>query len=84
MPGGDVARILGESTELSQVDNLRPVLEEENLGPAREQIHTLFMEHVMAQAPGYRSLMEWTHVPIMPTPGAVGRLVRVVAEGGWH
>ena len=79
---GDVARILGESTELSQVDNLRPVLEEENLGPAREQIHTLFMEHVMAQAPGYRSLMEWTHVPIMPTPGAVGRLVRVVAEGG--
>ena len=79
---GDVARILEESTELSQVDNLRPVLEEENLGPAREQIHTLFMEHVMAQAPGYRSLMEWTHVPIMPTPAAVGRLVRVVAEGG--
>ncbi len=77
---GEVARILGDRTELSQVDNLRPVLEEENLGPAREQIHTLFMEHVMAQAPGYRDLMKWTHVPIMPTPGAVGRMVRVVAE----
>ena len=76
----DIARILAERTELSQVDNLRPVLEEENLGPAREQIHTLFMEHVMAQAPGYRDLMAWTHVPIMPTPGAVGRMVRVVAD----
>ena len=77
---GDVARILADGTALSQVDNLRPVLEEENLGPARERIHTLFMEHVMAQAPGYRDLMAWTHVPIMPTPGAVGRMVRVVAD----
>ncbi len=34
----------------------------------------------MAQAPGYGELMAWTHVPIMPTPGAVGRMVRVVAE----
>ncbi len=76
----DIARILAERTELSQVDNLRPVLEAENLGPARERIHTLFMEHVMAQAPGYRDLMAWTHVPIMPTPGAVGRMVRVVAD----
>ena len=78
----DIVRILAEGTELSQVDNLRPVLEAENLGPARERIHTLFMEHVMAQAPGYRDLMEWTHVPIMPTPGAVGRMVRVVADRG--
>ena len=77
---GEIERILAERTELSRVDNLRPVLEAENLGPAREQIHTLFMEHVMAQAPGYGELMAWTHVPIMPTPGAVGRLVRVVAE----
>ena len=78
--GEDVRRILDDRTELSQVENLRPVLEAENLGPARERIHTLFMEHVMAQAPGYRDLMAWTHVPIMPTPGAVGRMVRVVAD----
>jgi len=29
----------------------------------------------MAHAPGYRKLMEWTDVPIMPTPGAVGLLI---------
>src|SRR5688572_12557916 len=38
---------------LTVVDNLRPVLERENLGPARDAIHDLFLEHVMAHAPGY-------------------------------
>ena len=48
-----VAGELSDSMELKVVDNLRPVLERENLGPARDEIHELFMEHVMAQAPGY-------------------------------
>ncbi len=69
---GYVSKILGEKTDLRMVDNIRPVLEKETLGPAREEIHNLFMEHVMAQAPGYDKLMKWTPVPIMPTPGAVG------------
>jgi hypothetical protein len=72
--------LLEQKTDLNIVDNLRPVLERENLGPAREKIHDLFMEHVMAQAPGYRKLMEWTPVPIMPTPGAVGRMIQIAAE----
>lgn len=63
---------LGPKVDLRVVDNLRPVLEREDLGPAREEIHNLFMEHVMAQAPGYNKLMKWSPVPIMPTPGAVG------------
>ena len=51
-----ITDILGEKTDLRIVDNLRPVLETEVLGPAREEIHNLFMEHVMAQAPGYNKL----------------------------
>jgi uncharacterized protein (TIGR01319 family) len=76
----EVRQELGEKTELFVVENIRPVLERENLGPAREKIHDLFMEHVMAQAPGYRKLMEWTHAPIMPTPGAVGSILKRVAD----
>jgi uncharacterized protein (TIGR01319 family) len=71
--------MLEEKTSLYQVDNLRPVLERENLGPAREKIHDLFMEHVMAQAPGYNKLMGWTDAPIMPTPGAVGSIIETIA-----
>src|SRR5688572_7894093 len=67
-----------EGFALTIVDNLRPVLERENLGPARDAIHDLFLEHVMAHAPGYEKLMKWTDAPIMPTPGAVGNILRWV------
>ncbi|MCD6326151.1 glutamate mutase L, partial [bacterium] len=39
---------LDEKTDLSMVANIRPILERENLIPARNKIHDLFMEHVMA------------------------------------
>ena len=76
----DIRKLLDNKCALSIVDNLRPVLERENLGPARERIHDLFMEHVMAQAPGYNRLMDWTSAPIMPTPGAVGRMIQIAAD----
>ncbi|MBT6907175.1 MAG: methylaspartate mutase, partial [Gemmatimonadetes bacterium] len=76
----EVARVLGEKTALTVTENIRPVLEEENLGPARHVIHDLFLEHVMAQAPGYRKLMGWTGAPIMPTPGAVGEIMQTIAR----
>jgi hypothetical protein len=38
------------------------------------------MEHVMAQAPGYKNLMNWADSPIMPTPGAVGEIIKKIAE----
>jgi len=81
-----VDKDLGEKTALQIVDNLRPVLERENLTPARNAIHDLFMEHVMAQAPGYAKLMTWTrdinggNIPIMPTPGAVGEIIQTIAR----
>jgi len=70
-----ILKTLQDKTALVIVENLRPVLERENLLPARHRIHDLFMEHVMAHAPGYKKLMDWTDVPIMPTPGAVGLLI---------
>ena len=76
----NVTDCLGTKTALSVVANLRPTLERENLKPARDAIHELFMEHVMAHAPGYKKLMTWSPVPIMPTPGAVGLIIEKVAK----
>ena len=76
----DIRETLGEMVDLDIVDNIRPVLERENLEPSRDKIHDLFMEHVMQQAPGYKKLMSWTDAPIMPTPGAVGSLIEMIAE----
>ena len=66
--------------DLIMVPNIRPTLEQENLKPSRDKIHDLFMEHVMAQAPGYNKLMKWTNHPIMPTPGAVGEIIKKISE----
>jgi len=76
----NIERLFKDGFELSIVENLRPVLEQENLGPARDAIHDLFLEHVMAHAPGYNTLMEWTDAPIMPTPGAVGDILQTIAR----
>ena len=82
----EIIKALGEKVDLIITDNIRPKLEIENLLPAREKIHNLFMEHVMKQAPGYNKLMEWTvgpeheQVPIMPTPAAVGNIMQAIAK----
>ena len=76
----EVRLILEGKVSLQIVDNLRPVLERENLGPARDAIHQVFLEHVMAQAPGYRKLMTWTTAPIMPTPRAMGLMIQALAR----
>ncbi|MBD3237496.1 MAG: methylaspartate mutase [Candidatus Eisenbacteria bacterium] len=71
---------LEEKTALTVTDNIRPTMERENLMPARHAIHDLFMEHVMAHAPGYKKLMAWTPIPVMPTPGAVGSIIHTIAK----
>lgn len=76
----EVEKALGGKMALTVTENIRPVLEEENLAPARHVIHDLFLEHVMAQAPGYRKLMGWTSAPIRPTPEAVGQIMQTIAR----
>ncbi len=75
-----IEETLGRVFALRIVDNIRPVLEMENTEPARNVIHELFMEHVMSHAPGYDKLMNWTPVPIMPTPAGEGKMFRAIAE----
>ena len=75
-----IESLLRDRAELVIVDNLRPAMDRENIDPAREAIHRLFTEHVMAHAPGYEKVMEWTALPIEPTPVAVERMLRTVSE----
>lgn len=75
-----VKEVLGDTVDIKVVDNLRPSLDTENLDPAREAIHELFLQHVMQQAPGYGKLSTWTSSGIMSTPNAVGKIIETVAE----
>lgn len=76
----EVAEILSKKAQVVVVPNVRPTLERENLGPAREAIHEFFLSHVMSHSPGYGKLMSWSPVAIMPTPAAVGDIVEMYAK----
>lgn len=75
-----MTEILEGRVDLRVVENLRPTLDRENLGPAREAIHEIFLQHVMQQAPGYSKLSTWVSSGIMSTPNAVGKIIQTVAE----
>jgi len=75
-----IEALLKEGFALDIVDNIRPVLEQENTEPARRAVHELFMEHVMSHAPGYTRLMKWTDVDIMPTPAGEGMAMQLIAN----
>lgn len=76
----DIKQLLSDKFDLKVVPNIRPVLERENLEPARHAIHEVFLTHVMSHAPGYDKLMRWTDRDIMSTPKAVGDMMRFIAQ----
>ncbi len=76
----EVEKLLAKSFDLKIVDNIRPTMEAEDLHPAREAIHELFLHHVMQQAPGYHKLISWTSADVMATPNAFGKMIQTVAE----
>ena len=75
-----IAGLFQKKFDLYIVPNIRPTLEEENLQPAREKIHKLFMENVMEQAPGYAKLKACVADDIIPTPTGVIRALQLVSE----
>lgn len=70
-----VRQTLGEGYLIHPVPNIRPASDRENLEPAREAIHSLFMHHVMAHAPGYGTLLDIVSGPILPTPAAFATIL---------
>lgn len=75
-----VGEILQESFHYCEVPNIRPAAMVENLDPAREKIHEVFMEHVMSHAPGYDKLAQLVDGPIVPTPAAVSTILEHVSR----
>jgi uncharacterized protein (TIGR01319 family) len=76
----EAKEILGKHFEFVSVANVRPTLEKESLTEARDTIHELFLHHVMSHAPGYKKLLTWSPMPILPTPAAVGEMVLGAAK----
>ncbi|MCW4011916.1 MAG: glutamate mutase L [Candidatus Bathyarchaeota archaeon] len=73
--------VLGENGyALKMVENVRPLINRENLGPARESIYDAYMEHVIIHSPGYQKLAEWTDERIVPSQAMVGKMLYEYAQ----
>jgi hypothetical protein len=75
----EVARVLGECSDLRVVDNVRPGLQTEDLGSLEEEISTLYREVKMARAPGYGELRSWAAVPVITTAEGFDLVLRYLA-----
>ncbi|UCH57231.1 MAG: glutamate mutase L [Candidatus Bathyarchaeota archaeon] len=78
---GEVSKVLTEDKYATRVvDNVRPLIEIENLGPAREGIYDSYMEHVIIHSPGYDKLVKWVEGNIIPTQAAIGKILYAYAQ----
>jgi hypothetical protein len=75
-----ITKLLGELTQVEMVDNVRPSIETEHLGPAQEIVEDLFVVERLQRTPGIEALEAWSGFPILPTATAFGRVVEFL----WH
>lgn len=62
------------------VDNVRPIINKENLGPARDSIYDAYMEHVLVHSPGYSKVAGWSSGRVLPSQAAVGKMLYTYAQ----
>ena len=75
-----ITKLLGEITQVDVVDNVRPTVDTEYLGPAQELLEQIFVEERLQPTPGIETLISWSQLPPQPTATAFGRLVEYL----WH
>ncbi|UCC61837.1 MAG: glutamate mutase L [Anaerolineae bacterium] len=71
-----IADIVGEQVELRAVDNVRPTLEAENLGPAQAELEGTFRETALSRLPGLGMLQRWSQGEVLPTAQGFGHVIR--------
>ncbi len=75
-----ITKRLGRVTQVQVVDNIRPTVETEHLGPAQELLETIYVEERLERTPGIEVLQSWSQQPIMPTAAAFSRVIEYL----WH
>lgn len=75
-----VAERIGNLVEFRAVDNVRPGLETENLGPLRDELDRIFYENQVKNIPGFDTLSEWSTKPVLTSASAFELVARYVAK----
>jgi len=78
-----IAELLGADARLHIVDNVRPLSDAENIGPAHEELELLFCEEKLQRLPGIEMLRAWSPSAILPTARAADYAIRY-CEQAWR
>lgn len=78
----EIVATLQDVAVVQVVDNVRPTLDVEDIGPAHSELDVLFYERKMRAIPGLRQLRAWTPSIILPTARAADYAVRYLARTG--
>jgi hypothetical protein len=75
-----VAERIGSLVEFRTVDNVRPTLGSENLGPLQEELDRIYYERRVKSIPGLDTLNGWCAKPILTAASAYELVARYVAK----
>jgi hypothetical protein len=75
----EIDNLLGNLTRLHQAPNIRPSLDQENLGPATQALLDLFYEIQMRKLPGFAELNDLAAGRLMAGSNGFGRVVRFLS-----
>lgn len=75
-----VEEVAGKVLTVRVVDNVRPTMEEERLGPAQRALETLYLERAARWDPAVEVLRGWSKHPLQTTARALSHTVRYLAR----
>lgn len=75
----EVDDLLGSLTVMHHAPNIRPNLDQENLGPAKQQLMELYFAIQARKLKGLKELRQLSNGQFLPTATALGRVVRFLS-----
>jgi len=74
-----VAEVVGDAAELLQIDNVRPSLAVENIGPAQTELEVMYATQRMESIAGLSTVSAWTTFPVLPSARAFGHVAQYLS-----
>jgi uncharacterized protein (TIGR01319 family) len=74
-----VAETVGDAAELLQIDNVRPSLAMENIGPAQTELEVMYATQRMDNIAGLPTVSSWTSFPVLPSARAFGHVAQFLS-----
>ncbi len=75
-----IADILGGLTALKSVDNIRPMLDVEDLAAAQLELEEIYLQQKMLPLPGFDKLSHWSKHPVLPASKSFEKLIAYLGQ----